>query len=36
MQVDIWPKSYDQNTKTYTESKFESNPILTFSEEISI
>ena len=35
-QSDIWAESYDQNTKTYVESKFESNPILTLIWEIPI
>jgi hypothetical protein len=32
LQYDIWAKSYDQNTETCAESKFESNSILTFGE----
>jgi hypothetical protein len=36
LQSDIWTKSCDQSTVTYVESKFESNPILTLSGEISI
>jgi len=32
----MWRKSYDSNTETYAEFKFESNPILTLSGEIPI
>jgi hypothetical protein len=35
-QSETWAESYDQNTETCAESKFKSNPILTFIGEISI
>jgi len=31
-----WVEIFDQNTETYVESKFESNPILTLIREILI
>jgi hypothetical protein len=36
LQSKIGAESYDQNTKTCAESKFESNPILTLIGEIPI
>jgi len=36
LQSNIWHKSYDSNTETCAESKFESNPILTLIGEIPI
>jgi hypothetical protein len=36
LQSEICAESYDQNTETCTESKFESNPILTLIREIPI
>jgi len=36
LQSDIWTKSYDKNTETCAESKFESNLILTLIGEIQI
>jgi hypothetical protein len=34
-QSDILAESYGQNTETYAESEFESNPTLTLIREIS-
>ena len=35
-QSDIFKESYDQNTETYAESEFESNPKLSLLREIPI